>query len=134
MCSAPLRSPSFLLACLAFAIDAVCSSTLGVFVERDWLGAVCASCERDLASANAKMARIDLGVAIAGPTVLTAALVALAGNGGGSGSITTEGYARAVPLLAAWHVFAAVVVIVGLGRVIPAVRWSRFAGARTGGA
>ena len=130
VCSTPLHAPSFLLARLAFATDAVCSSTLGVIIERDWLGAVCASCRHSLAGANAVMARIDLGVAIAGPMALTAALAALAGNSNDSGSITMEAYARAVPLLTTWHVFAAVAVIASVVSILPAVGLDT--GTRTG--
>lgn len=65
-----LGQPLYWAGVLAMGVDSVCSSVLSVVVEKDWATAACKNNKDLLVTANAWVARTDLGVSVASYIVL----------------------------------------------------------------
>jgi iron-regulated transporter 1 len=70
-CNTPYTSASFLLGSFLLGFDAVCSSMLSMVVAKQWVAALYGSSSTQLAGANALLARIDLGVAVISPLLVS---------------------------------------------------------------
>jgi hypothetical protein len=136
-------SGAFVLGCVLLGTDAVVSGVLSIVVERDWLADACraeleagrghgkgaagvlpplqrGALQNRLADANARMARIDLLIALLVPLVLAQVVQGGAAAAAATGAAPLQRvrrYAGVVWILAAWHVFATLWLALGFWRV-----------------
>ena len=78
-CSAPYKNSAFLMGALLMGLDSVCSSMLSMVVSKQWVSALYVGNSARLASANALLARIDLGVAVLSPLLVSFVLEFIGG-------------------------------------------------------
>mmetsp|Transcript_23076 Transcript_23076/g.35614 ORF Transcript_23076/g.35614 Transcript_23076/m.35614 type:complete len:568 (-) Transcript_23076:1097-2800(-) len=120
-CQQPLHSIPFIIGLVCMAIDAVCSSFLGMLVSKEWVAVLFSNSDNDknddnyknqqqqqqLAHANARLAKIDLAVATCCPLFISS-IIEYYGSTDETDEPQNTGYDFVVWLLISQHLIGAI--------------------------